>query len=124
MIATGTTGVVLAADYQFRLLTNGLYLAGALLLAAIAIAVASRWRRRPGDERLTPTDQLSHFRSLYERGEISAEEFHRLRTLLGGPVSGAVGAKPPAGVPKVPGDPKPPPAAEGPQNPPDGIRPA
>ncbi len=117
-MATGAIGAVLATELSFRLLTVGVYLAGALLLAAIVIAVVSRWRRRSGDECLTPADQLSHFRSLYERGTLSAEEFQRLRTLLTGQVSG-----PPAGKPS--GDAvKPSPTGEPPQPPPNGVYPA
>ncbi len=123
MRATGAMGATLAAELSFRLLTVGLYLAGALLLAAIVVALVSRWRRRSGDECLTPRDQLTHFRSLYERGTISAEEFQRLRALLTGEAPAPAGPKKPDG----PVNPSPggvPPAGETPQPPPDGIRPA
>jgi hypothetical protein len=109
--------------WKYDLLTTGLILAGALLLAAVVIALASRWRRR-SEKTLTPGDQLSHFRSLYERGEISAEEFQRLRGILGGKVVQAVGGQPPARPANPPGDDKPPAPAEEPPPPPDGIRPA
>jgi hypothetical protein len=55
----------------------------ALLLGALVIAFVDRWRKRRSD-RLSPGEQLSHFRSLYEKGELSREEFERIRTLLGG----------------------------------------
>ncbi len=113
----------IGAGWKYDLLTTGLILAGALLLAAVVIALASRWRRR-SEKTLTPGEQLSHFRSLYERGEISAEEFQRLHALLGGQVARAAGLSPRPGTPKTPGDGKPPAPAEQPPPPPDGIRPA
>jgi hypothetical protein len=60
-----------------------LVLVGTLIIGAIVIAVADRWRKRPGSERLTPGEQLAHFRALYDRGELSREEFERIRNLLG-----------------------------------------
>jgi hypothetical protein len=117
MTAIGPTG------WQYNLLTTGLMLAGALLLAAVVIALAGRWRRRSAGEDLNPGDQLTHFRSLYERGEISAEDFQRLRTLLTGPLAQSVGVKPAPEVPKPPSEAAPPAAGTEPPSP-DGIRPA
>jgi hypothetical protein len=123
-MATGAMGAILEAGLPFRLLAVGLYLAGALLLAAIVIAAVSRWRKRSGDECLTPADQLAHFHSLYERGALSAEEFQRLRALLTGPTPGAVRDSQKGAIRKeAPGE-SPPPAGESPQPPPDGVRPA
>jgi hypothetical protein len=65
-----------------RLLGAGLVLVVLLLLGALVIAWVDRWRRRPSQVRLDPRDQLAHFRTLYEDGEISAEEFNRIRGLL------------------------------------------
>jgi hypothetical protein len=123
MMATGTMGAVLAAELPFRLLLPGALLAGTLLLAAIAIALVSRWRRRSGSECLTPADQLTHFRSLYERGTISAEEFQRVRAFLAGKAAGPVDAAKPDGIRKAASAAEPP-AGEPPQPPPDGVRPA
>jgi hypothetical protein len=117
MTAIGPTG------WQYNLLTTGLMLAGALLLAAVVIALAGRWRRRSSGEDFNPGDQLTHFRSLYERGEISAEEFQRLRTLLTGPVAQSAGVQKAPEVPKPPGEVPPPTAGTDPPSA-DGIRPA
>jgi uncharacterized membrane protein len=122
MVPTGTAGVLLAGAWSPNLIITSLYLVGALLLAAAVIAIVSRWRRRYGTERLTPSEQLTHFRSLYEKGEISAEEFARLRTLLTGQVQ-------PTPVPKKPltgitPEPNAAPPANGQSPPEEGIRPA
>jgi hypothetical protein len=69
--------------FNTPILLTGLYLAGALLLAALLIALVSRWRRRGEPSPLTPSQQLAQFRSLYERGGLSQEEFNRLHALLG-----------------------------------------
>src|SRR4051812_18530538 len=82
--------VVWVADWAPPMVVTGLYLAGALLAGAAVLALINRWRRRAGPDRLTPGDQLAQFRSLYERGAISQEEFERLRALLGGQLRQAV----------------------------------
>src|SRR5437762_2869121 len=82
-------------EWNPQLLINSRWLVGILLVGAALIALFNRWRQRDGDECLTASDQLAHFRSLYERGEISQEEFDQLRGLLGGRMRRAVdGAKP------------------------------
>jgi hypothetical protein len=54
----------------------------ALLLGALAITIVDRWRKRQNPDRLRPEDQLSQFQALYDRGELSDEEFRRIRGLL------------------------------------------
>jgi len=71
-------------------LVPSLYLIGALLVAAAIIALFNRWVRRSPEEPANPSDQLAHFRSLYEKGEISQEEFNQLRSLLGGKIRAQV----------------------------------
>lgn len=78
-----TTIMARPSGWDFPLLWATLPLVGALLLAAAIIAAAKKWRRRSGLERLTATEQLAHFRSLYERGELSEEEYARVRARLG-----------------------------------------
>jgi hypothetical protein len=135
MVPTGTTALALAlpgADWRPPMLTAGLSLAGVLLAAALILALLQRWRRRSADDRLTPTDQLAQFRSLYEQGLLSQEEFERLRNLLGGEIRRELGVPasapkgdpgaPPNGITQAPpsGDGPPPPAGGGDT----GIRPA
>jgi uncharacterized membrane protein len=55
-----------------------------LLVGAFVIWLVDRWRKRNRDERLSSGDQLSEFRQLYEDGELSAEEYARVRGLLTG----------------------------------------
>jgi hypothetical protein len=134
MAPTGTTALALAlwgADWRPPMLTAGLYLAVVLLTAAVILALLQRWRRRSADDRLSPADQLAQFRSLYEQGLLSQEEFERLRNLLGGEIRRELGV--PAAVPKAgPVAPQngitPPPSNDGPPPPAGGgdtgIRPA
>lgn len=67
----------------FPILWAVLPLVGIILLAAAIVALVQRWRRQASPERLTVSEQLSQFRSLYEAGELSAEEFARIRSRLG-----------------------------------------
>jgi len=71
-----------AADLS--ILLPGVYLAGALLVGAVIVGIVSRWRRLTRPTTCSASDQLAHFRSLYERGAISEEEFNQLRAVLGG----------------------------------------
>ena len=49
---------------------------------AAIIEAVRRWRNRPVAFRLSASDQLAHFRSLYDAGELSEEEFNRLQAVL------------------------------------------
>jgi hypothetical protein len=137
MMLTGTTGQavgVLALIWNPRVLTAGLYLGGTLLAGAVVIALVKRWRKRADSEGLSPSAQLAQFRSLYEEGAISKEEFERLRSLLGGQMRQDlnVPARRPApapqgqaaGTPEGPTPQGPGPEAPRPAGPPEtGIRP-
>jgi hypothetical protein len=111
--------IPLADARTVQLLATSLCLVAALLLAAIIIALVSRWRRRrDAEEDLSPNALLAQFRALYEAGTITQEEFERLRTLLGPRLRDNLGVPP-----------KPPPAPPEPSQPPPdkpdtGIRPA
>jgi hypothetical protein len=114
----------LPADARgMQLLVTGLCLAAALLAAAVVIALVRRWwQRRNETEKLSPSVQLAHFRSLYESGAISQEEFEQLRSLLGGRLRESLGVPPPAaGKPEgsPPGE-----NGQSPDKPESGIRPA
>src|SRR5262249_4945316 len=65
-----------------RLLIAGGVFAGCLLVGAIVIAVVKRWRKK--QERVTPSasDQLNEYRALFEEGDLSKEEFERIRGRL------------------------------------------
>ncbi len=134
----GPAGFLAAAAprvwWEPRLLINTLLIVAVLLLGALVVAVLNRWRRS-SEKALSASEQLSHFRTLYEEGSISQEEFERLRALLGGQLRASLQTPPtkelaPSEKPK-PGSVEPPPGPTGPQNPsgpsdpPEtGIRPA
>jgi len=106
-----------------QLLVTGLCLAAALIVAAGVIALVRRWwQRRNATEDLSPSAQLAQFRSLYEAGTISQEEFERLRALLGGRMRESLGVPPPAAA--KPAQPAPGENGQRPDNPETGIRPA
>jgi hypothetical protein len=86
-------------------------LAVALLVGALVIWLVDRWRKKATQTGHT-AEELTDFRAMYERGEITEEEYAKLRVRVSGRVK-----QPPAPAP----GPAPPPAAgEGtpPQNPP------
>jgi hypothetical protein len=69
-------------QWDSRFLWYGLALAGSLLLGAVIIWLVDRWRKRQLKGWQASGDQLSHFRKLYEQGDITAEEFARIRNKL------------------------------------------
>ena len=117
-----------------QLFWAGMALSGALLLLAMIISGVKHWRRSRPTRRLSSSDQLAHFRTLYEEGQLSEEEFAQVRALLLGQVKKEADEPPePHPGPKLPaatapgsadqippssgnGEPRPekPPAAEGP----------
>jgi hypothetical protein len=65
------------------LLEPGLWLAGSLLLAALCLLLIQRsWRRRALQSEDSAHDQLARFRSLFEHGGMSREEYDRVHALL------------------------------------------
>lgn len=80
-------------------LSDYLYLAafaGVLLLGAVGIAVASRWFRATRESEVSASDQLSEFRRLNEQGELSDEEFQKIKNLLKDKIRSEVGFATPA----------------------------
>ncbi len=120
-------------EWDPSFLLYSLYLVAALLAAAAIIALVGRWSRGRYESRQTPSNQLAHFRSLYEKGEINQEEFNRLRSLLGGKLRADLDARirPAEGTPEgqarkeiKPDEPAGPHNPSGPSQPPDtGIKP-
>jgi hypothetical protein len=82
---------------------------GILLLAAAVVAVVKRWRARSAPARLSVSEQLSQFRTLFEAGELSAEEYARIRTHLGAQLKQELEIPPGTGAD---GTPPTPPAAD------------
>src|SRR5438105_319991 len=101
MIPLETVGPAFAlfADEEIKpypFLIQGLWIAGALLVAAIIIALTNKWRKSGSDVRLSANDQLAHFRQLLAEGVIDQEEFDSLRRVLGGELRRTPKAKPTA----------------------------
>jgi hypothetical protein len=100
MAATPLTGrlpILLALDVS--ILVPGLYLAGALLAGAVVLALIRRWRQNEETVSADPSDQLARFRTLYEQGAISEEEFKRLRAVLGAELRRSIDLPPPPAPP-------------------------
>jgi Short C-terminal domain len=69
--------------WKSPVLWTTLSLVAVLLLGAVVLFFVDRWRKRSRQDRPDTGDQLSHFRSLYDRGELSREEFEQIRAKLG-----------------------------------------
>ena len=97
-----------------RLLWSSLALTVLILVGALAIAWLVRWREQSAAEPLSANEQLAHFRELYQRGELSQEEFERIRASLGSQLRQELNVPPgpqaPAAPPGQPPDPGAPPS--------------
>jgi hypothetical protein len=54
-------------------------LALALLAGALLVYVADRWRKKSASQAVDTSQELTEFRRMFERGEITEEEYARLR---------------------------------------------
>jgi len=134
--ATVLSFVSLADRRTLQLFVTSLCLVAALLAAAVVVALVKRWRRqRDAEEDLSPNAQLAHFRSLYEAGTITQEEFERLRALLGARIRESLGVPPKVadsrsesggtrGASPLPSESPPETGIQRPDGPDTGIRPA
>ena len=55
---------------------------GAVLVGVMVIVWVDRWRKRSGIDANVPADELGHYRSLFERGLLTSEEYERIRRRL------------------------------------------
>jgi hypothetical protein len=99
-----------------------LALVAAILLGAMVIYLFDRWRKRSSAQRMPSGDQLTQFRVLYEQGELSRDEYERIRARLGQRIREEIE------VPAPPAEGSPPDAPAGelsaPEPPETDIRPA
>jgi hypothetical protein len=125
MMVTSRWLAALAFDWADSNLAYGIGLAVALLIGAAAIALVKRWRQRDAAVSLSPSEQLAEYRSLYDQGVMSKEEYDRLRALLGAQLRDVKPAPTETAAPPQPAAdmanrimPAPPAAGESPLNPP------
>jgi hypothetical protein len=85
----GEAGLVLANNLRklspfgdFSILWPALWVVGALLLGALIINYVKLWRQRPVSFHFSASEQLAHFRVLYESGKLSPDEFQRIEARL------------------------------------------
>jgi hypothetical protein len=122
-------GPLLASGFDWNFRLTMLALVVTLLAAALIVAAFRRWRSRDGRP-MGPTadEQLAQFRTLYEQGEMSEEEFRKVRAVLGGQIRKQLNLPQPPARQDGPvediqaGQPAAPPASP-PEPPSEGIRP-
>lgn len=59
-----------------------LLLMALLVIAALVVIVVGRWAKSSSRQTRTSSDELAHFRLLYEQGKCSREEYERIRSAL------------------------------------------
>jgi hypothetical protein len=86
-----------------ELIYASLAIAGVLLAGGVVIWVVDRWRKRglaPAAD--AAVAELTDFRGMLDRGEITAEEYNRLRQKVAGRVKPGPRTPPPAAAPPDP----------------------
>lgn len=103
-------------------------LALALLAGALLVYLADRWRKRSAAGAVDTSRELTEFRKMYERGEITKEEYARLRDRVAQRVKALASGPDAAAVPGLPGAgtaaPNSLPGPDQPTPPPDSGKPA
>lgn len=70
-----------------QILTPALWMAGVLLAGAILLTILKRIQsRREAAQPVSAQEQLAQFRAARDKGEISADEYQRLKALLAGQI--------------------------------------
>ena len=88
MFSAFSPGILLGAEkgvldfFDPRLLLAGGMLSGSLLLFAIILVLVKRWRKKQEAVMPSASEQLNSYRQLLDEGDLSKEEFDRIRTRL------------------------------------------
>ncbi len=114
------------AKFDPSVIWYGGALALALLVFALTIELLRRYFRSDRNDRLSASDQLAQYRTLYEEGTLSEEEFNRLRAVLSDEIRGAPRKPEPAAnvTPATPTTNTAPRDSDRPTPPETGIKPA
>jgi hypothetical protein len=99
-----------------QLLWYTVAMVGSLLVGAAIVALAERWRKKRLLRESEPADQLARYTALHEKGDLSTEEYERIRQLFKSRMVQKLADQEPK---PPPSEPSAPPAAdpENPQNP-------
>lgn len=95
----------------------------AMFFAALVLKMAMRYRRQIDEpDECNASVSMSSFREMYDNGEITQDEYDRLRDKLAAKIKGEVGKSNPSKLPKVTPKPPvvpPPVGSDGPPPPPE-----
>jgi uncharacterized membrane protein YcjF (UPF0283 family) len=118
-LAIASTGVPLADNpwQDPRLLAATAALVAVLLIGAGVIAFVDRWRKRAASDQYTANEEMASYRAMYEAGELTAEEYARLKGKMRDKLKRELDTHDPRGSPKPP---SPPPAPASPPTRADG----
>lgn len=102
LVQSWTVEPIWALTKEENLILVSSALVGTLLLGAVIVARIDRWRKRQmSDDDNAPATELGSFRSMYERGELSKEEYDRVLQRIAARAKGKPTAVPPTPAPPV-----------------------
>jgi hypothetical protein len=65
-----------------QLLWTTVAMVGSLLVGAAIVALADRWRKKRLLREAQPADELARYTALHDKGDLSTEEYERIRKLF------------------------------------------
>jgi hypothetical protein len=65
-----------------QLLWYTVAMVGSLLVGAAVVALVERWRKKRLMREAEPADELARYTALYEKGDLSTDEYERIRKLF------------------------------------------
>ena len=75
-----------AFDFLLAVMPWTILLFAILVAMAIGVHVLGKWRDHGGNDREDRASVLTNFQEMYERGEVSEEEFREIKSQLAGKV--------------------------------------
>lgn len=72
----------MSAFLAHPLVRAGLLFLAIAVLAAVGALIVSRFRDRADEDQPAASELLTNFRELHEEGELSEQEFRKIKTLL------------------------------------------
>ncbi len=89
------------AQARQDLIINFMIFGAAIVAVGIIFGIVKMWARRQSEDCESPSMSLSSFRTMYENGEISQEEYEQIRNKMAAKMKGSLGIQP---LPEPPPD--------------------
>ncbi len=94
--------VINKAQARQDLIVNFMLFGAAIVAVGIIFGLVKLWARRQSEDCENPSMSLSSFRTMYENGELSQEEYEQIRNKMAAKMKGSLGIEPLPDPPDMP----------------------